>query len=304
MRRVLKWFLLLLTSPLVWRFRCQCRNPRLAQQRVRRRIAGSISKTDYGKHFGVVDAKSFRSELPIVDYDELRPWLDRQRVTENNVIVPERVLIYEKTSGSSGASKYIPYNKAIRWSFTKMFLLWAADVARAIKGFGAGRLYFSVSPSFGEREETEQGKQVGLEDDTAYLSGPVRVLMNSFFVQSPPKSDMRTPEAFKESVSKRLLKAHDLESISVWNPSFLLILLDWMETNRARLLEDESLWEDDRRRAAFVDDSIQWICIWPKLKFISCWADANARPLASENLSKSSRMSGCKGKGSWQPRHR
>ena len=279
---MLKWLLLLLTSPLVWRFRYQCRHPRLAQQRVQRRIAGSISKTGYGKHYGVVDAKSFRSGLPIVDYDELRPWLERQRVTEDRAIVSERVLIYEKTSGSSGASKSIPYNRRIQWSFTKMFLLWAADVARAVKGFGEGRLYFSVSPSFGEREQTEQGKQVGLEDDTAYLSRPVRVLMDSFFVQSPPKSEMGTPDAFKESVSKCLLKTHDLESISVWNPSFLMILLDWMETHRARLLEDEALWEDGRRRAAFSLESIQWSGVWPKLKFISCWADANARPLATE----------------------
>ena len=68
-------------------------------------MAASTALTDYGKHYGVVDVESFRNKLPIVDYEALEPWLEQQRKTESQAIVPGRVLLYEKTSGSSGPCK-------------------------------------------------------------------------------------------------------------------------------------------------------------------------------------------------------
>ena len=286
MRPLLRWLLQIATWPLRWRFERSCQRPQAEQARVLKRLASKIAVTDYGKHYGVVDAESFRNRLPIVDYDALEPWLERQRKTESQAIVPGRVLLYEKTSGSSGPAKYIPYNRAIRWSFTRMFLLWASNVENSIARFGEGKLYFSVSPSFGEREVTDQGRQVGLEDDRDYLSGPVRWLMDAFLVESPGPAETSTPDAFKAAVVRRLLATRDLESISVWNPSFLTMLLDWAIEERETLSRENSLWgAEPSRRAAFCEDPPRWTAVWPKLKFISTWSDANARPLA-ESLRK------------------
>ena len=281
MRLLLRWLLQIATWPLRWRFERSCQSPRAAQTKVLERLASAIAQTDYGQHYGVVDAASFRNKLPVVDYEALEPWLERQREKESQAIVPGRVILYEKTSGSSGPAKYIPYNRAIRWSFTRMFLLWASNVANSIDRFGEGKLYFSVSPSFGEREVTHQGRQVGLEDDRDYLSGPVRWLVNAFLVESPGREETSTPEAFKAAVVKRLLATKDLESISVWNPSFLTMLLDWAVEARETLSRENLLWDaEPARREAFCEDPPRWTEVWPKLKFISTWSDANARPLA------------------------
>ena len=281
MRPLLRLLLQIATWPLRWRFERSCQSPQAAQARVLKRLAANTALTDYGKHYGVVDVESFRNKLPIVDYEALEPWLEQQRKTESQAIVPGRVLLYEKTSGSSGPAKYIPYNRAIRWSFTRMFLLWASNVASSIARFGEGKLYFSVSPSFGEQEVTDQGRQVGLEDDRDYLSGPVRWLMNAFLVESPGPEETSTPDAFKAAVVRRLLATRDLESISVWNPSFLTMLLDWAIEERETLSRENLLWgAEPSRRAAFCEDPPRWTAVWPKLKFISTWSDANARPLA------------------------
>src|SRR5205085_3145456 len=49
-------------------------------------------------------------ELPIVTYDDLLPWLERVFDGESDVLFAGRPVAYERTSGSSGASKLIPYS--------------------------------------------------------------------------------------------------------------------------------------------------------------------------------------------------
>ena len=282
MKTIFLVLLRLVALPLTNQFSKSLKSPQRAQNRLKDGIARRMSRTEYGKSLSLSKGDDFRDALPIVDYDTLAQWVEKQKESEGAILVPESVRMYEKTSGSSGPAKYIPYTRRIQWSFTKMFLLWAANVASHVKGLGSGAFYFSVSPSFGNSERTDQGKRVGLEDDRDYLSGPIRWLVNPFFVPQPSPSDMRDPERFKTAIARSLLSADDLESISVWNPSFLMILLDWIREHRQLLLAEPNVVCSKDRREALLEDEIQWSRVWPKLRFISCWADANAKPLAQE----------------------
>ncbi|MBT6178199.1 MAG: GH3 auxin-responsive promoter [Deltaproteobacteria bacterium] len=282
MRRLLFYVLRWMAWPFARRFRGALENPRGAQANVLAAITAELRQTDYGKHLGVETTEDFRKKVPVVDYDDLAPWIEKQKKFESGALIATKVLFYEKTSGSTGPAKYIPYTKALRTSFTRMFLVWAYDVVARGPGIGSGKLYFSVSPSFDEEKSTESGVAVGMDDDAEYLGGIWRHLMSPFFLSPVGLGRVRDPEVFKRKLSEALLSCEDLESVSIWNPSFLTVILDFIEDNAVCLAESVGSKMSPERRAALENKPIDWQKIWPNLKFISAWSDANARPLAEK----------------------
>ncbi len=257
-------------------------NPRESQARVLERIVRDLKLTEYGKHWDILSTMDFRRKLPIVSYDDLTEWIERQKRCESGVLVHGAVQFYEKTSGSTGPSKYIPYTRALRKSFSRMFLIWAHDVISGIPEMGQGKLYFSISPSFDVETSTESGVPIGLEDDADYLGEGLKHLLAPFLLMPEGISSIEDPERFKQAVCLALLRESSLESISIWNPSFLRVLLDWIRAHRDELIEELGEELNSERLAALQLEDIDWPGVWPDLKFISCWADANAKPLAKD----------------------
>src|SRR5215510_3067083 len=84
------------------------RNPTRAQQQLLEDLLRDLAATEYGRAHGIKssdDYEAFAARLPLVRYDDIGGWIERQQQTERNVIAAERVLFYELTSGSSGAAK-------------------------------------------------------------------------------------------------------------------------------------------------------------------------------------------------------
>ncbi|MCG8671701.1 MAG: GH3 auxin-responsive promoter family protein [Pseudomonadales bacterium] len=285
MRRILYHGLKAYTGPMSKRFERALENPMSAQQLVLNEIVADLMQTEYGKHYEIKSAENFKQRLPLISYDDISDWMLKQREHENKALVASPVAFYEKTSGSSGPAKYIPYTEELRKSFTRMFLLWAHDLIANVPGLGNGKFYFSVSPNFDTERETELGVPVGLDDDAEYLGGAWRKLLTPFMHSDPRLGKIRDPEEFKQALSLSLLCCTDLETISIWNPSFLMLVTQWIEENRDLVLKLMSDTLQPFQIKALQQQPIDWSSIWPKLKLISCWADANAQPLA-EKLAK------------------
>ncbi len=254
--------------------------PEVAQARVMSELSAAIATTDYGRHFGIRSPSDFRARLPVVTWDDLAPWLARQRASEGRVLLPGPARFYEKTSGSSGAAKLVPYTNALLRSFTRMFAIWAHDLIANGPRFRTGQLYFSVSPSFAPAAVTERGVSIGLEDDTDYLGPWLKPLLRPFFIVPPGASHARQPSAWKRIVATQLVRSPRLEVLSVWNPSFIKVLLDWIGDHRDELARALRLDGDSARAEALAQDPIPWTRLWPELKLVSCWASAGAAPLA------------------------
>ncbi len=251
-------------------------NPQAAQRRLLKDLTSRCERTQYGLAHGVRTPEDFLTRLPVVDYQELAPWLAAQRQAERRTLVADRVLFYEKTSGSSGPAKYIPYTAALRGSFTRMFAVWADDLLRHGPRLRTGAFYFSISPSFGREQRTEQGVPVGLEDDADYLGPLLKRALSSLFVIPTGAANAPDADTWKRCVARALVLRGDLEIISVWNPSMLLVILDTIEAQRHELQCALGL---DPRRAALAEPNIDWAVLWPELKLVSCWTSAAAAPL-------------------------
>jgi hypothetical protein len=246
--------------------------PERAQARVLAALTRRLAATAYGRHLGVRTPADFLARVPVVDYEGLEPWLDRQRAGEPAVLTPDPVLFYEKTSGSTGPAKYIPYTAALRRAFSRMFAVWAGDVLAHGPRLTTGKLYISVSPTFSHEPPTAAGVPVGMTDDRDYLDGWLRRATAPFLVTDDALARTRDVAQFRRGTAALLLGEPDLEVISVWSPSFLKVLLDEIAYERhvfARALAPA-------RRRALLADPIDWTGVWPRLRLISTWADAGA----------------------------
>src|SRR5262245_15037141 len=94
------------------RFRRALSAPRRAQERVLQRLLRENAGSEYGKRFrfdAIGSVESFQERVPIVTYDDLRGDIEAILKGRQGVLTEEPVVMVEKTTGSLGASKYIPY---------------------------------------------------------------------------------------------------------------------------------------------------------------------------------------------------
>lgn len=275
------------TWPSWRRFQRALADPEGAQDAVLARLVAGMSATRYGAHFGLrpTDAyEAFAQKLPIVDYDALAPWIDEQKAREERILCPTRVLFYEKTSGSSGPAKWIPYTSALYRSFGRAFALWLRDLLTDGPELATGRTWLSVSPFPSRNERTERGVRVGLESDADYASGWLGRLLLPFWTLPPSVRGLTDPLAFRDAVALHLLEDSRLEAISLWNPSMLTSVLEHVVARREALLPGLSPARA-RTLAPLLDapdaEGVDWLSVWPRLKLLSCWDQALAGPAAA-----------------------
>jgi len=90
------------------------KNPFAAQNKTFKQILGHAKNTAFGRDHGFTEIQSyedFKKRVPIADYEELRPYIDRVVSGEPDVLWPGKPLYLAKTSGTTSGVKYIPISK-------------------------------------------------------------------------------------------------------------------------------------------------------------------------------------------------
>lgn len=85
-----------------------------AQEAVLQQLLKGGKRTAFGKehHFNnISDYEGFRSEIPIRDYEGIRPYIDRIKAGEADVLWKGYPKYFAKTSGTTSGVKYIPLTK-------------------------------------------------------------------------------------------------------------------------------------------------------------------------------------------------
>ena len=78
------------------------------------RLLKTGRKTDFGKEHNLKDVSlytQFKQAVPLRDYEQIRPWIDRIIEGKHNVLWKGRPLYFAKTSGTTSGVKYIPITK-------------------------------------------------------------------------------------------------------------------------------------------------------------------------------------------------
>ncbi len=293
MRSIIKLFAFLI-GIYANKFFILLKRPQRSQASLQREIYRNFLASDYGKSLSITPPPNssldeFWNSIPVVDYEEIQDWIkpsnleseekigepDKNTELPGKSLTPEPILFYEKTSGSRGPAKLIPYTKSLLASFNSMFCIWVYDLIQNGPKFETGKFYFCISPQLKDPEAPTEITS-GLADDSEYLNGWLRAVLSLVLVAPPRLKSLQDPDEFKEQLSLELLREDQLEIISIWSPSFLKVLLDYIGSNRQTLLEKLGNKISDDRIKLLKKSPILWTQIWPKLKLISCWDSSHS----------------------------
>ncbi len=90
-------------------------HPLETQQKVFKKLISTAAGTAFGRdhHFDQIKTYAdFKRLVPIRDYEQLRPYIDRVVRGEKHVLWPGKPAYFAKTSGTTSGVKYIPISKA------------------------------------------------------------------------------------------------------------------------------------------------------------------------------------------------
>ena len=290
----------LASRPAATAFHRALADPERAQTALLLATLRANADTVYGRAHGfgrIQSLRQFQDAVPVVGWDEVAPYVDRIASGEANVLTAEPVRLLEPTGGSSGGTKWIPYTRTLQTQIRAAVAPWIADLFRSVPASAHGPAYWSVSPAIAQ-ERTAGGLPVGFEDDGAYLSPLHRTLARATLAVPGALRHVADPEAFRYATLRHLVARRDLALVSVWNPTFLTLLLRPLRTWADRLARDldrGTLSADvpdaaaaglrpDPARAAEVRRLIAQTtteadlvaALWPRLALVSAWADGHA----------------------------
>jgi GH3 auxin-responsive promoter len=299
----------LASNLLAWaRFRRALNHPAETQTRLLHDYLTRNADTEFGKAYRLAEIKNyeeFARRVPLNDYEDLTPWINRIRRDENRVLTSGAVTHFIPTSGSSGARKLIPFTRELQREFNHAISAWIADLYRTHPSVVLGPAYWSISPVIKIEDSESSTVPVGFDDDTAYVGGTRRQLVNAIMAAPSELRLVSDMEQFRYLTLLCLLRQQSLRLISIWHPSFLSLLLDalpryWEDLLRdiesgvcryvnllpptvIRSLKLHAMPERARqlRNANPADPKT----IWPHLEIISCWGDGHAK-LAKADLER------------------
>ncbi len=285
------------------RFNRALQTPAETQDAILRDLLTCNADTAYGRAHGFGDIRNyaeFRERAPIVDYDALAPWIARITRGEQGVLTGGRVTRLVPTSGSSGGRKLIPFTATFQRELNAAIGPWMLDLFRGHPSIALGPAYWSISPALVAAEENS-AVPIGFDDDSAYLGGIGRRLAEATFAVPSALRLVADVETSRYVTLLCLLRAPGLRLVSVWHPSFFSLLLDGLPAWWDELLRDierggcsraresagtlggdlpallRAQLRNPRRAAELRQCGPSDVrALWPRLRIVSCWGDAQA----------------------------
>jgi GH3 auxin-responsive promoter len=285
-------------------FKAALDDPAHAQDELLRRYLRTSAGTGFGREHGLSDVhtyEQFAQRVPIRDYDELSPWIERIRRGESNVLTRDPVRRLVPTSGSTAARKLIPYTDESHRELNRAVGPWICGLYRQAPRAILGPAYWSVTPLI--QKDPDDGANdrtsaipIGFDDDCEYLGAWSKRLLAAAMVV--PGSLKRIPcvDTSRYVTLLLMLRRRDLSLISVWHPSFLELLLRDLVSRFDELVNDVAAGTcavADRcpqslhpllvaqpnparaRQIARIGPS-NLTRLWPRLAVVSCWADGHS----------------------------
>ncbi len=273
------------------------------QARVLKQILHNNRHTEFGRRYrfdAVQSVEQYQATVPLQRYEDQALDIDRMANGEQAILCADPVIAFERTGGSSGGPKLVPYTAAALNAFRRALYPWLYDLLRHRPGIMQGAAYWSISPALRRPAATAAGIRIGLANDAEYFGTRLATDIGKTLAVPPLVGAVQDYAGWQYLTLRYLLAAEDLALISVWSPTFLLDLIDALHQHHERLAEDIAagtvridLDADERnaiprlplqaapKRAAELlaacrGSTVDTGRLWTKLDTLSCWLDASA----------------------------
>lgn len=293
-----------------------CLTPAQTQERRLSEILAAAADTAFGREydFAKIDSiDAYRATVPINRYDELSTWIDREVDGESNVLTREDPQSFVRTSGTTGASKWIPITPALAREVANAQLVWMVHMLKENPKHPDGVPLTLVSRAPARSQTTEGGTPYGAN------TGRMRNTMPWYVkLRAVPHDDILAVDDEITRTYLVVLSAVGAEvgNLTTANATSVLKLIERIETWREPLqvaLETgglpENVYDDDgnahplrgdpvrpRRlrkrlrkrpraaaRLAALTESWTLSDLWPRLTTVNCWL-GGAQPFFVERL--------------------
>ncbi len=316
----------LLNVPDALAFECATRRVEATQRGLLMQLLRRNAGTDFGQRHRFAEllaasdpARAYQASVPRSTYTDYSKAIEQIGQGAANVLTRDAVRLLEPTSGSSAATKLIPYTASLQQEFQRAIAPWIVRTFLRHPRVLGGAAYWSVSPATRHPGwpdgRTAGGLPVGFDDDSAYLGGAAAWLVNRVLAVPTAVKAISDIATFRYVTLLFLLHRRDLALVSVWNPTFWTLLVEPLAEWWPALVDDlargtitpeavnlpplptrvqqhlqQSLRPAPRRSqqirkvcarpTAFANDPSRaetYRQLWPSLRLISCWTDANAQ---------------------------
>jgi len=239
----------------------------------------------------------YRAAVTVSGYADLAAELERMAAGGCGGLTSAPAVACEVTSGSGGAAKRVPYTAAGLAAFRRAIEPWLFDLVRSRPRVADGRAYWAISPVGRRASRAAPGAPLGSGDDSLYLGPALAPLFAQLLAAPATLGQMSDVAAWRYHLLRHLLHAEDLGFISVWSPTFLLLLFETIVREGDRLAYDVEhgtfswptvdaaappvRFEPRPRRArtlrrALAAGHLDATNLWPRLDTVSCWTHAGA----------------------------
>ncbi len=246
--------------------------------------------TLYGKkyHFASISSmQAYQKTVPLIAYQDIRKYMDSISAGEQDILFAGSAVAFEITGGSTGGSKLIPYTHKSLRDFQRAILPYLEKTFTEYQ-IDSKNSYWSISPAARSIKKTKSGVAIGVSDgDYLGLGEKSEPIVPGWVAR------LEDLKSWKLATLYWLVSAKNLEFISIWSPTFLLVLLECMIECRVDLVD---LFENGGEisghkilpNAAALENFSNYIEsentkeLWPNLKLISLWQDGSSAPYAKK----------------------
>ncbi len=202
-------------------------DPAAAQRQRLTQILQTHQGAGYLRHHGVtgpLDPDTFRQTLPVVTYDDLRPWLDPLIETgkpgPEGTLVAEPVEMFLKTSGTTGRAKLLPVTASLADETDRGRRIWIERMIAQDERNALGCHLAVISPMHEDR--TPGGIPYGSNTGRIFLSQPEIVRV---FAPVPyPVFGVQDFDLRYYLILRFAARKYDLGTLTTANPSTVVLL--------------------------------------------------------------------------------
>lgn len=302
--RIMNKTLMLSYYPAYHAFVNSTKNVSMTQEKIFKKIISKNKNTIFGKkHFfsRIESYQHFKDNIPLSEYEDYLGYIEAIKKGKSNVLTKEKIKILQPTSGTTSASKYIPFTSGLKGDFHKTLGPWLYTMLKD-RGVSTGKAYWSITPAV-QLDERDSAVPIGFLEEADYFGFFRKLLIRKLFFMPGEITAIKDTQEFKYVTLFFLLKEKNVSLFSFWSPSFLLVLLYDLEKWKDKLIYDIrsghitglgnlSLKQrndlgrkvvPDHLRAGELEEAFRhsvsrrYKMMWPNLSLISSWTDAYSR---------------------------
>ncbi len=294
-------------APEALKFDLATRDVERAQRRRLEAVLSAVRFSGQGRALGlrhVRTAREFADCVPVGGPQRVAPWVQRALEGQHDALTSDAPVRFELSGGSSGPSKHVPMTRGLLGEFHRALAPWLIDLLTSRPHLRRGPSYWSISPIGARGGRSRGGLPIGSASDASYFPPPLRPAVERILAVPSELALLPDVETCRYVTLRCLLERADVAFVSVWNPSFLTLLLESLDAQWEALAEDlqngacravppllahafagrfrrapheaarlRSLYAGVREGRVRRPSAAE---LFPQLELVSCWTDAEA----------------------------